>query len=61
MRTTFFLFISGLLSLYNCTAAFSQTDAGTKYRGIAIYIDYPDVPASVTPARLDSLIPEILV
>jgi M6 family metalloprotease-like protein len=56
MRTTFFLFISGLLSLYNCTAAFSQTDAGTKYRGIAIYIDYPDVPASVTPARLDSLI-----
>jgi M6 family metalloprotease-like protein len=36
--------------------AYSQTDANIKCKGIAIYIDYPDVPAWVTPVRLDSLI-----
>ncbi len=50
------LIISGLLLLPIARQAFSQTDANTKYKGIAIYIDYPDVPASVTPARLDSLL-----
>ena len=38
------------------TAVQSQTDANTKYKGIAIYIDYPDAPAFITPDRLDSLI-----
>ena len=34
----------------------AQTDANLPIHGITIYIDYPDVPASVTPVRLDSLI-----
>lgn len=34
----------------------SQTDANSPLHGISIYIDYPDVRASVSPARLDSLL-----
>lgn len=56
MTKVYTLIIIGLLFLPACPKAFSQTDAHAKYKGIAIYIDYPDVPASVTPARLDSLI-----
>ncbi len=56
MKTIHSLIIAGLLLLPITREAVSQTDAHAKYKGIAIYIDYPDVPASVTPARLDSLI-----
>jgi len=56
MKTLFFLIVSVLALLSVNQSAFCQTDANKKYKGIAIYIDYPDVPASVTPARLDSLI-----
>ncbi len=34
----------------------SPTDSNLKFKGLAIYIDYPDAPAWVTPARLDSLL-----
>lgn len=34
----------------------SQTDGNVKYKGIAIYIDYPDVPATISPERLDLLL-----
>jgi hypothetical protein len=37
-------------------SSFAQTDANVNINGITIYIDYPDVPASVTPDQLDSLI-----
>ncbi len=33
-----------------------QTDANTPYRGITIYLDYPDVPASVSAVQLDSIL-----
>jgi M6 family metalloprotease-like protein len=56
MKTLLFLIVSASVLLSANQSAFCQTDANTKYKGIAIYIDYPDVPASVTPARLDSLI-----
>ncbi len=56
MKHIYFLILPVLLFLAIPREAFSQTDAHTKYKGIAIYIDYPDVPASVTPARLDSLL-----
>lgn len=56
MKNIFLLIFPILLLLPVTREAAGQTDAHTKYKGIAIYIDYPDVPASVTPARLDSLI-----
>ena len=56
MKKVFILIFTGLLSLPFSQLALSQTDAKIKYKGITIYIDYPDVPASVTRARLDSLI-----
>jgi len=45
-----------LLSLQILNAAYCQTDANLQYKGITIYIDYPDEPAWVAPDRLDSLI-----
>ncbi len=33
-----------------------QTDANIPYKGITIYIDYPDVPATIGSVQLDSLI-----
>ena len=56
MKTIYSLLIAGFLLLPINREAVGQTDAHNRYKGIAIYIDYPDVPASVTPARLDSLI-----
>ncbi len=56
MKTLLLLTVSALVILSAKQSAVCQTDANIKYKGIAIYIDYPDVPASVTPVRLDSLI-----
>ena len=56
MKTIYCLIIAGLLLLPITQKSVGQTDANTKYKGITLYIDYPDVPASVTPARLDSLL-----
>jgi M6 family metalloprotease-like protein len=56
MKNIYFLIFTALFILPVTREALSQTDAHTQYKGIAIYIDYPDVPASVTPVRLDSLI-----
>jgi M6 family metalloprotease-like protein len=38
------------------TLLFGQTDANTPYKGMCIYIDYPDAPISVGAVQLDSLI-----
>ena len=46
----------GLLLIPFSINAFGQTDANTPYKGICIYIDYPDVPISVGTIQLDSLI-----
>lgn len=43
-----------LLSLWS--SGYCQTDANIPYRGITIYISYPDVPPAVTPVQLDSII-----
>lgn len=56
MKPLLFLVVSAMVLLSPNQVAFCQTDANTKYKGIAIYIDYPDVPAWVTPERLDSLL-----
>ncbi len=56
MKRFYSLIVAAFLLMPVTHEAVSQTDANTKYKGITIYIDYPDVPASVTPARLDSLI-----
>lgn len=44
-----YLVTSGLI-------AHAQTDLNIPYRSIAVYIDYPDYPATVTTAELDSII-----
>jgi M6 family metalloprotease-like protein len=56
MKKLYILIFAALLFLSFSNEALSQTDARVKYKGITIYIDYPDVPALVTRARLDSLI-----
>lgn len=45
-----------MLALQINIVAQNPTDSNIKYKGIAIYIDYPDVPAWMEPERLDSLI-----
>jgi M6 family metalloprotease-like protein len=56
MKKVFILIFAALLSLPFSREALSQTDAKVKYKGLTIYIDYPDAPALVTRDRLDSLI-----
>ncbi len=54
-QTNSFLILALLVLQFNIGVQ-SQTDSNIKYKGIAIYIDYPDVPAWIAPERLDSLI-----
>lgn len=56
MRNKSLLFSFFLLLLQQFGVAQNPTDANTKYKGIAIYIDYPDEPAWIAPERLDSLL-----
>ena len=45
-----------LIVVFSTTILNAQTDANIPFRGITIYIDYPDVPAAVTPPQLDGLL-----
>ena len=45
-----------ILLLSSWSSGYCQTDANIPYRGITIYISYPDAPPAVTPAQLDSII-----
>lgn len=56
MRNKTFLLCIILITLQFNYGVHSQIDSNIKYKGIAIYIDYPDVPAWVEAERLDSLI-----
>lgn len=56
MRTQRVLILLILVVFIMSSAVFSQTDANKQVKGIAIYIDYPDVPAFIAPDRLDSLL-----
>jgi len=49
------LFIVNIFLQISCFAQ-GPTDSNLKFKGIAIYIDYPDVPAWIAPDRLDSLL-----
>jgi len=58
MRTSYKI-IFLLITLTIVTAPIKvqgQTDANKQYKGIAIYIDYPDVPATVSQEKLDLLL-----
>ena len=45
-----------LILLQFPSLAQSQTDSNNQYKGLVIYIDYPDAPASIAPDRLNNLI-----
>jgi M6 family metalloprotease-like protein len=47
---------SGLILLNVCLKGYCQTDQNVLCNGITVYIDYPDVPASVSKVQLDSII-----
>ncbi|MBT5424950.1 MAG: T9SS type A sorting domain-containing protein [Bacteroidetes bacterium] len=56
MRNKIFLLCMFMLTLQINIVAQKATDSNIRYKGIAIYIDYPDVPAWIDAERLDSLI-----
>jgi len=51
-----FLKIASIVIFFSSISILGQTDANIPYKGITIYIDYPDVPISVGTVQLDSLI-----
>ena len=55
-QTTMTKFYLCLLLLQISICTFGQTDANVPYKGVCIYIDYPDVPISVGTVQFDSLI-----
>jgi len=54
MKATYYLYLLSFLFVVQLTHA--QTDEYEPIKGICIYIDYPDVPATITHENLDSIL-----
>jgi M6 family metalloprotease-like protein len=52
----FSLIVAVFIFLFCQSKGFSQTDANTPLNGLAVYIEFPDVPATINQQRLDSLL-----